>query len=48
MLYDIAALQARFGANMTTRTGNDVYNGPNGNIQAIWDAGGVDTISGSG
>jgi hypothetical protein len=47
MLYDIAALQARFGANLSYRTGNDVYTGPQGNIQAIWDAGGSDTIDGS-
>ncbi len=28
MLYDIAALQARFGANLHYRTGNDVYTRP--------------------
>ena len=28
MLYDIAALQARFGANLQYRTGNDVYGAP--------------------
>lgn len=48
MLYDIAALQARFGANLHYRTGNDVYRGPQGLIQAIWDAGGTDRIEGSG
>ena len=47
-LYDIAALQARFGANLSYRTGNDTYSGPNGLMQAIWDAGGNDTISGAG
>ena len=47
-IYDIAALQARFGANLDYRTGNDTYTGPNGLMQAIWDAGGNDTISGSG
>ncbi len=47
MLYDIAALQARWGANLSTRTGNDIYAGPNGRIQAVWDAGGTDTINGS-
>src|SRR5262245_5971824 len=47
MLYDIAALQARWGANMSYHTGNDVYTGPSGIIQAIWDAGGTDTIDGS-
>ena len=44
MLYDIAALQARFGANLSYRTGDDVYRGPEGLIQAIWDAGGTDTF----
>jgi len=53
---DIAALQAIYGPNMTTATGNDVYdlrtyNAWDGNLSAtgwtcIWDAGGVDTISG--
>lgn len=47
MLYDIAALQARFGGNLHYRTGNDVYRGPQGLIQAIWDAGGTDRIEGS-
>lgn len=48
MLYDIAALQARFGANLHYRAGNDVYRGPQGLIQAVWDAGGTDRIDGSG
>ena len=47
-IYDIAALQARFGANLAYRTGNDTYTGPNGVMQAIWDAGGIDTLSGAG
>jgi serralysin len=48
MLYDIAALQARWGANQSTRTGNDVYTGPSdGLIETIWDAGGIDGISGA-
>lgn len=48
MLYDIAALQARFGANMDTRTGNNVYTGPrHSGADVIWDAGGIDTISGA-
>jgi Ca2+-binding RTX toxin-like protein len=46
MPYDIAALQARFGANMSYRTGSDVYTGPDGNVQTIWDAGGIDSIDG--
>ncbi len=46
MLYDIAALQAFWGANMRTRTGDDVYTGPNdGRLQVVWDAGGIDIIS---
>lgn len=49
MLLDIAALQARFAANLSYHTGNDVYTGPQGGgIQVIWDAGGNDTISGAG
>jgi len=48
MLFDIAALQARFGANLSYRTGNDTYTAPNGGIEVIWDAGGNDTISGAG
>lgn len=48
MIYDIAALQARWGANMSTRTGNDTYGAPTGRMLAIWDAGGIDTISGQG
>ncbi|HMP80232.1 MAG TPA: M10 family metallopeptidase C-terminal domain-containing protein, partial [Pirellulaceae bacterium] len=53
-LYDIWALQSLYGANMSTRTGNDTYtvanflgNNPNG-ARVIWDAGGNDTISGAG
>ena len=48
MLYDIAALQARFGANMSYQTGNNNYTGPAGTIQAIWDAGGVDRFDATG
>ena len=33
MLYDIAALQPRCGANMTYHTGNDAYTGPNSIVQ---------------
>ena len=48
MLYDIAALQSRFGANLDYRTGDDVYTAPDGRLEVIWDAGGTDTIDGSG
>jgi Ca2+-binding RTX toxin-like protein len=46
MLLDIAALQYLYGANTSTRTGNDVYQWtPNAELlETIWDAGGVDTI----
>lgn len=46
MLYDIAALQLWWGANLSTRTGNDIYTA-NGDslLRAIWDAGGMDTIA---
>ncbi|MRD47237.1 hypothetical protein GHT07_08095 [Caenimonas koreensis DSM 17982] len=53
MALDIAALQAQYGANMTTRTGDDVYVLPTANQSGtgwscIWDAGGADTISNAG
>lgn len=46
---DIAALQAIYGANTTTALGNNTYslaerNGPGAAYQAIWDAGGTDTL----
>ncbi|MFY2822409.1 M10 family metallopeptidase C-terminal domain-containing protein [Ruegeria sp. MALMAid1280] len=46
---DIAALQAMYGANTTTNSGNNVYTLPSANVastgyQAIWDTGGNDTI----
>ena len=61
LLHDIAAVQAAYGADMTTRIGNTIY-GFNSNagravfdftqnvnpIIAIWDAGGIDTLDGSG
>ncbi|WP_323038228.1 M10 family metallopeptidase C-terminal domain-containing protein [Gemmobacter sp.] len=49
MLYDIAALQQRWGANLRHATGNDVYTvRPDGNLQVIWDAGGDDWITAKG
>jgi hypothetical protein len=48
MLLDIAALQARFGANLHYHTGDNVYAGPAAGIQVIWDAGGTDMINGGG
>lgn len=49
MLYDIAALQARFGANLRTATGDDIYTArPDFRLGVIWDAGGQDAISAAG
>ncbi len=56
LLYDIQAAQAAYGANMFTRTGDDVYFATGGHfpiadggalIAAIWDAGGNDTFDAS-
>ncbi|MGH1369871.1 MAG: pre-peptidase C-terminal domain-containing protein [Maritimibacter sp.] len=49
MALDIAVLQEKYGANMTTATGDDVYVLPDENVagtgwRAIWDAGGTDEI----
>ncbi|HHG9986917.1 TPA: M10 family metallopeptidase C-terminal domain-containing protein, partial [Yersinia enterocolitica] len=44
-LFDIAVLQYRYGANMNTRIGNDIYTySSNTPILCIWDAGGIDTF----
>ena len=47
MVLDIAAIQYMYGANMTYRTGDDVYsfNPTSPFYKTIWDAGGNDTIS---
>jgi hypothetical protein len=47
LLYDIAALQYLYGANMSYATGNDIYTFDPSTpfVSCIWDAGGVDTIS---
>ncbi len=47
MLYDIAAIQYLYGANLNYRAGNDNYLFDNNasNILTIWDAGGIDTLS---
>jgi hypothetical protein len=46
MLYDIAAIQFLYGANTSTRTGDDVYTFSNSEpeLLTIWDAGGNDTF----
>jgi serralysin len=44
-LFDILALQARWGANDTTNPTADHYTGPrNGTVDAIWDSGGTDWL----
>jgi Ca2+-binding RTX toxin-like protein len=45
MLADILAIQHIYGANMSYHTGNDTYRLNNNSFQAIWDAGGRDTIA---
>jgi serralysin len=49
MLYDIAAMQALYGANTATRTGNDSYSWGAGEkfLATIWDGGGIDAIDAS-
>jgi hypothetical protein len=50
MALDIALLQQRYGVNPTTNNGNTTYvlNGSDSSYIAIWDTGGIDTISYSG
>lgn len=50
MAFDIAAIQAIYGANMSYRTGDDTYVLPTQNDSGtfwncLWDAGGTDTLS---
>ncbi|MEH1966871.1 M10 family metallopeptidase [Nostoc sp.] len=51
MAFDIAAVQYLYGPNNSYKTGNDIYYLPTFNqsgtsYSCIWDAGGIDTISG--
>lgn len=47
-LFDILAIQERWGANMSTAAGDDTYTGKrNTTIDTIWDAGGVDMFDAS-
>ena len=53
MAFDIAALQAIYGANTSYQTGSNIYllpslNGAGTFWSCIWDAGGIDTISNFG
>ena len=45
MVYDIAALQYIYGANTGSNLGNDTYT--MSGADAIWDAGGTDTLTGT-
>jgi len=48
MLYDIFALQDRWGANDSHARGNTIYRGPRTDtVDTIWDAGGRDTLDAS-
>jgi serralysin len=50
MLYDIAAIQHLYGANMNYRAGDDVYSFASAGAfcTAVWDAGGTDTFDFTG
>ena len=53
MAFDIAALQALYGANAATAAGDDSYqlassNGTGTGWECIWDGGGIDTITNAG
>ncbi|BDW84814.1 hypothetical protein MACH21_09910 [Roseicyclus marinus] len=53
MAFDIAVLQEKYGANLSTNTGDETYvlpdtNGSGTFYSAIWDAGGDDTIRHNG
>lgn len=47
MLYDVLAMQYMYGANMSYRTGDDVYTFDSATpfFRTLWDAGGTDTLS---
>ncbi|MDZ4693153.1 M10 family metallopeptidase C-terminal domain-containing protein, partial [Terricaulis sp.] len=50
MALDVALIQQRYGVNMNYNTGDNTYTltGVSGSYTAIWDAGGIDTISYAG
>ncbi|MFV0513769.1 MAG: M10 family metallopeptidase C-terminal domain-containing protein [Jhaorihella sp.] len=49
MVFDIFALQARWGANDNHMGGDDTYSGPRqGTIDVVWDTGGTDTFDARG
>lgn len=45
MPLDILAIQHIYGANLSTRTGDDTYALRNGSYRTIWDAGGEDVLT---
>lgn len=48
-LFDILALQQRWGVNTSTNTGDTRYSGPRvGGVDVIWDGGGTDHLDASG
>ena len=47
MVYDIAAIQSLYGANLSYESGDNKYDNFTPVMQAIWDAGGIDTIDAS-
>jgi Ca2+-binding RTX toxin-like protein len=49
MLYDLIAITHLYGANVSSRQGNDTYSwgGNDAFVQTIWDMGGIDLISAS-
>ena len=48
MLDDILAIQYLYGANMSYNAGNNNYTFTGSEVLTLWDAGGTDTITGSG
>jgi hypothetical protein len=53
MTFDVSAMQTMYGANISYRTGDNVYQLPKTEAtgtgwECIWDAGGTDTISNAG
>lgn len=43
-VYDVLALQDKYGANLNTNSGNDTYSIEFGELKTIWDGGGEDTL----
>jgi len=43
-VYDVLALQDKYGANLNTNSGNNTYTIEFGELKTIWDGGGEDTL----